>query len=169
VANKIITIAHKKNYSKVRITGNEPTLCKDHLLETIHLIPADLLFILEANGILIDDDYAKSLAVFHHIHIRVSLKGGTPALFSQITAHPPKYFDLQLRSLRVLLKNKVSYHPAVMLDFLNSDDFKRLQKLLAAISSPLVTDLEFENLIHYPAINSALKKKNISLFQKIYF
>ena len=144
-------------------------MCKDHLLEIIHLIPADLLFILETNGILIDDDYAKSLAAFPHIHVRVSLKGGTPTLFSQITARPPKYFDLQLRSLRALLKHKVSCHPAVMLDFLNSNDFKHLQTLLATISPSLVTDLEFETLIHYPTINSALKKKNIPLFQKIYF
>ena len=39
VASRLIGIARKKGYQQVRITGNEPTLCKYHLLEVISLIP----------------------------------------------------------------------------------------------------------------------------------
>ncbi len=169
VADKLISIARHNHYSKVRVTGNEPTLCKDHLLKIINQIPTNLLFILETNGILLDENYVKSLAKFSNIHVRVSLKGGTPALFSQITDRPSEYFDLQLHSLMALLKHKVSCHPAVMLDFLNSNNLKYLQTILAAINPSLVTGLEFETMIHYPAIDSALRKKNILLYQNKYF
>ena len=153
----------------MRVTGNEPTLCKGHLLEIINQILTNLLFILETNGILIDEAYAQFLTKFSNIHVRVSPKGGTPALFSQLTARSQEYFGLQIRSLRTLLKHKISCHPAVMLDFLNSNDLKHLQTILASINPALVTDLEFETLIHYPAIDSELRKKNILLYQNKYF
>ncbi|TFF97895.1 MAG: radical SAM protein, partial [Promethearchaeota archaeon] len=39
----------------VRISGGEPTICMNHLLKVISLIPDNILFILETNAILLDE------------------------------------------------------------------------------------------------------------------
>ena len=51
-------------YNQLRISGNEPTIARDHLIRVLELIPKNLLFILETNGILIgaDETYAQDLA-----------------------------------------------------------------------------------------------------------
>jgi len=43
VARRLVDIARKKRYGQVRISGNEPTLCRDHLLGVLERIPPDLL------------------------------------------------------------------------------------------------------------------------------
>src|SRR3990172_750148 len=50
---------------RVRISGNEPTIGWEHLIDVLARIPKDLLFILETNGILLgaDPDYAEDLSV----------------------------------------------------------------------------------------------------------
>jgi len=53
VVDKLTSIAKKKGLSQLRISGNEPTLCKNHLLKVLELIPSSYRFILETNGLLI--------------------------------------------------------------------------------------------------------------------
>ena len=53
VAKELTKIARKKRFKRLRISGNEPTLGRDHLLGILQFIPQDLHFILETNGILI--------------------------------------------------------------------------------------------------------------------
>jgi uncharacterized Fe-S cluster-containing radical SAM superfamily protein len=76
VARKLIAIAKRKKLRQLRISGNEPTICREHLIRVLELIPKDYLFILETNGILIgnDDTYAKELSRFSNLYARVSLK-----------------------------------------------------------------------------------------------
>jgi len=63
----------------VRISGNELTICRTHLLQGLNLIPSDPHFILETNGILIEADpsYATDLARLPNLHVPVSLTGRT--------------------------------------------------------------------------------------------
>jgi uncharacterized Fe-S cluster-containing radical SAM superfamily protein len=77
VARNLLSIARKKGFQQVRISGNEPTLHQSHLLQVLQLIPKEIRFILETNGILIghDPSYAKALARFPNLYCRVSLKG----------------------------------------------------------------------------------------------
>src|SRR3990172_919166 len=53
VAGKLIAIAKKKKLRQLRISGNEPTICREHLIKVLELIPEEYLFILETNGILV--------------------------------------------------------------------------------------------------------------------
>ena len=66
VARNLVSIARKKGFQQVRISGNEPTLHQSHLLKVLQLIPKEIHFILETNGILIghDPSYAKELSLF---------------------------------------------------------------------------------------------------------
>lgn len=47
VADKLTNVAYKKGFRQVRISGNEPTLSRDHLLKVMELLVRDILFILE--------------------------------------------------------------------------------------------------------------------------
>jgi uncharacterized Fe-S cluster-containing radical SAM superfamily protein len=54
-----------KGFQHICISGNEPTIAREHLLGVLALIPGAIRFILETNGILIghDNTYAKACSL----------------------------------------------------------------------------------------------------------
>lgn len=112
--------AKKKRISKLRISGGEPTLGKDHLLEVLELVKTtNYLFILETNGILIghDQNYARELDRFsRNLHVRVSLKAGTPEAFQKRTGAVGKFYELPYLAIKNLLKTDLEFHVACMSD-----------------------------------------------------
>jgi uncharacterized Fe-S cluster-containing radical SAM superfamily protein len=87
VAERLVSMARRKGLKQLRLSGNEPTLAREHLLSLLRLLPEGLLFILETNGILIgaDPSYAAELARTPNLYVRVSLKGATEADFGRLT------------------------------------------------------------------------------------
>lgn len=160
VAEKLIGIAEKNKYRYIRISGNEPTICKDHLIKVIELIPNKFTFILETNGILIgyDEEYTKSLSKFKNLHVRVSLKGATPEIFSKITGAKKENFYLQLKALENLEKNSIDYHIAIMVEFADKESQEKLKEELDKINPKIFENLEFESLMIFPHIKKELKK-----------
>jgi len=163
VAQNLIKIAKKHHYFKVRISGNEPTLSKDHLLEVISLIPENFLFILETNGILIDREFAKKLSRFKNLHVRVSLKGANEKMFSLVTSALPEFFNFQLLALENLMAFNVSCRPAIMIDLYDQKDLEEIKRKLNSIDPSLVENLEEERLIFYPFVKERLKKRGIKI------
>lgn len=109
--------AKKGKVKRLRISGGEPTLGKDHLLGLLELVEnINYLFILETNGLLITREYARELSKFKNIHVRVSLKAGTPEGFQKRTGALAEFYELPLRSIKNLLDNNVSMHVASMSD-----------------------------------------------------
>jgi uncharacterized Fe-S cluster-containing radical SAM superfamily protein len=110
--------AHKYEVDKLRISGAEPTLGKEHLLGLLeHIEQSEFpLFILETNGILfgIDKDYVKRISKFTKPHVRVSLKAGTPEAFTKKTGAKPEAFEIPFQAIRNLLDYNVSFHVAAM-------------------------------------------------------
>ncbi|MBO8183369.1 MAG: radical SAM protein [Archaeoglobus sp.] len=105
--------------NKLRISGCEPTIGKEHLVELIELTPEDYLFILETNGILLGNDrnYVKRIAEFKdRIYVRVSFKAATPEGFTKRTGAIGKYYDLPFKALRYLLDEGVYARAAAMTD-----------------------------------------------------
>jgi uncharacterized Fe-S cluster-containing radical SAM superfamily protein len=169
VSEKLVKIASARGYSKLRISGNEPTLGKSHLLRLLELLnETDYLFILETNGLLLgaDETYAKELAGFENLHVRVSLKGCDEAQFSQLTGAKPEAFELQLRSLENLIEAGVSCHPAIMKEFTNEIKLSKLRGRLERIDPKLAAELEFEFLICFPHVIQGLKKIGIEVMRK---
>lgn len=161
VAERLIRIARKKGYRNVRISGNEPTLCKEHLLKVISLIPKDLIFILETNGILIDENFAKDLANFKNLFVRVSLKGANEKMFSEISGAKPEFFQNQLNALKYLTENKIPCRAAIMINFYTQRDLREIKERLSKISQKLADDLEYETLILFPFVEKRLKERKI--------
>jgi uncharacterized Fe-S cluster-containing radical SAM superfamily protein len=164
VFKELIVCAQRYGYDKLRITGNEPTLGKEHLFGVIELAEkTNILYILESNGILIghDEDYARQLARYRHVHVRIPLKGTDNQEFSKLTGAKPNAFDLQLKALENLVDCKVPCNPAVMTSFSSPENVERLREKLGGIGQSLADNLEEESVILYPPVVKRLQKKGI--------
>ncbi len=165
VARRLTRIAEKKHLDQMRISGNEPTICREHLIRVLELIDEKYLFILETNGILIgkDEEYARDLSRFKNLHVRVSLKGTCNEEFSRLTGAVPDGFDLQLKALENLVRHGVKVHPACMISFSTQENIKALRRRLKTIH-PAFEDFEVEELILYPHVEERLKRLNITYY-----
>ena len=168
VYNQLREVAIKSGYNQLRVTGNEPTIGKDHLFEILELVErSDFMFILETNGILVGHDrhYAEQLSDFNNLHVRVSLKATGPEEFSRLTGARPKAFYLQLESLKNLLDTEVSFNPAIMMSFSSPKGLKQLKNKLQTIDKSLLGRLEEEYVILYPPVVKRLKEAGIERYQ----
>jgi uncharacterized Fe-S cluster-containing radical SAM superfamily protein len=166
VAEKLKTIAEKAGFRQVRISGNEPTIGKQHLLQVLeNLKDSGLLFILETNGTLIDEQYAKDLSKYRDfIHIRISLKGTNEDEFKRLTGFDG--FQLQINALKNLLKYEVPCHAACMVSFSPEENIKKLRARLAEICQELVDSLEIEKLVFYGDVRQRLEKLSTAVSKK---
>jgi uncharacterized Fe-S cluster-containing radical SAM superfamily protein len=162
VAGNLIGIARKKHFRQVRISGNEPTIARKHLLKVLELIPKDILFILETNGILIgyDKTYAADLARHENIYVRISLKGCNEEEFSTLTGAEPIGFAMQLQALENLARLGVKVRPAVMASFSPLENVRTLQKRLGTMDEKF-EDIEIEELVLYGDVGKRLKRAKI--------
>lgn len=163
VFSQLEQVASRHGYRRL-ITGNEPTIGRNHLFGILELIDqTNFQFILETNGILIGHDrhYAKQLSRFKNLHVRVSLKATGSEEFSRLTGAEPKAFDLQLATLKTLLDAQASFHPALMISFSSTSDISELKYKLTEIHQSLADSLEEEYLILYPPVFERLKRARI--------
>jgi uncharacterized Fe-S cluster-containing radical SAM superfamily protein len=106
---------------KLRISGCEPTLGRDHLLDVLRCVENSKypLFILETNGILLGHDrsYVKELAQFKDkLYVRVSFKAATPEGFTQRTGGIGNFYTLPFKALKFLLAEGIYARAAAMTD-----------------------------------------------------
>jgi uncharacterized Fe-S cluster-containing radical SAM superfamily protein len=161
---KLSEAARTYGTRKLRISGAEPTLGKDHLLGLLeHVEGSDFdLFILETNGILFgaDRSYVRAISRFSKPHIRVSLKAGTPEAFTRKTGAKPESFELPFKAIQNLLDYGVSFHVAGMLDdprFVTPQERVELAQRLLEIDQRLV--LTFEGEVADPYDSTLLRLK----------
>lgn len=162
VARRLIAIAKRKRLRQIRISGNEPTIGREHLVKVIELIPKEFLFILETNGIIIGSDqtYAEELSKFSNLYVRVSLKGTCEEEFSRLTGTIPEGFQLQMKALEHLMKYRVNVLPACMVSFSPPENIIALRKRLKALK-PAFEDFEVEELFLYPSVEERLRRLRI--------
>ena len=164
VARKILDLAKEKKVGQVRISGGEPAIGREHLLRLLKALGnKHIRFILETNGILIGEDetYAQDLALFPFLHARVSLKGCSEEEFARLTGADPRGFQLQLASLRNLLKAGVSAHPAVMISFSGREAVDRLYNTIWKIDPRMHSEVEREEVILYPHVLEKLRRAKL--------
>lgn len=159
VFNKISNCARDHNYRLLRISGNEPTIAKKHLLKVLSLNDkTKYLFILETNGTLLNEEFVTDLCKFRNFHIRVSLKGTNPEEFSMLTGAIPQAFDTILGNLKLLIECKIRFNLAVMLSFSPEKNIVMLKQRLKKISESILEDFEEEYIFLYPHVVRRLKK-----------
>ncbi len=119
LVDRMVQNAKKKRIRKLRISGGEPTLCKQHLLGVLDLVEqTDFHFILETNGIPFgaDKEYVMALKKYKKVHTRVSLKAGTGEGFQRRTGAKAESFELAYTAIKYLMEAGVSFHVAAMTD-----------------------------------------------------
>jgi uncharacterized Fe-S cluster-containing radical SAM superfamily protein len=162
VFSKITKCAETHNYRLLRISGNEPTIAKTHLLEVLSLVEeTKYCFILETNGTLLDDEFAVALSKFRNLHARVSLKGTNPEEFSMLTNAVPETFDKIMEGLRLLIKYKIEFNLAVMLSFSTDKNVVLLKQRLKGVSPSILENFEEEYIFLYPHVVGRLKRAGI--------
>lgn len=160
--------AKARNIKKLRLSGAEPTLGKNHVLSLLEFVESSdmKLFILETNGTLlgIDKDYVNQLSKFSKIHVRVSLKAGTQKFFTKITG-ARSGVELPFQSIRNLSDAGVSCHTAAMTDprIMPKEEKEFLIKNLREIDNRIVKNLEEEIIDPYPSTLKRLRLAGIKL------
>lgn len=165
VAEKLHAIAERKGLKRLRVTGGEPTIGRDHLVALLREIDKKYLFILETNGILIghDPSYAESLAEFPNLRARVSVKAATPEQFERITGADAKGFGLQLEALRNLVRTGVRCHPAILVSFSSDKDLTELRRRIGSIDRGLADEIEEEEYLPYGQSAERLRRAGIQV------
>ncbi|MEE9376492.1 MAG: radical SAM protein [Candidatus Lokiarchaeia archaeon] len=153
VANRLISM----NLPLVRVSGGEPTISKEHLLSLLTLIPEDITFILETNGILLDEKYVKELSKFENLYVRISLKGVDEESFEKITGAEGKFFLNQLHALELLKHYGISHRAAILYDLFTDSQIQNLS----------IPNIEYETLIRYPFVLNNLNKGGIKIKKEI--
>ncbi len=107
--------------NKLRLSGCEPTLGKEHLISVLKFVSESdyPLFILETNGILLgyDRSYAKQLAEFKDkLYVRVSFKAATPESFTMRTGAIGESYELPFKALKFLIDEGIYTRAAAMTD-----------------------------------------------------
>jgi uncharacterized Fe-S cluster-containing radical SAM superfamily protein len=166
VARRLARICQKKGFCQVRLSGNEPTLGREHLIAVLEAVPRDLLFILETNGILIgaDPTYAKDLNRYPNLQVRVSLKGSDPNEFQMLTGARAEAFELQIAALQHLLDAGVHCYPAVMASFSSLKNLEKLRGRLGRLM-PDFYHLEIEEVTCYPRVQEEIDKAGLIVRQ----
>jgi uncharacterized Fe-S cluster-containing radical SAM superfamily protein len=162
--------ARRSKVRKLRISGAEPTLGKDHLLGLLALLENSEfdLFMLETNGILLGAhrDYVKDLSKFKKVHVRVSLKAGTPEDFARKTGAKAEAFEIPFNAIRNLVESGVSFHVAAMSAdprIMGEKERECLILKLAEIDPKLALNLEEEVVDPYKTTLARLKYAELKI------
>jgi uncharacterized Fe-S cluster-containing radical SAM superfamily protein len=162
VATSLQSIAEKKGYHQVRISGGEPTIGKQHLLDLLQRIDKKFTFILETNGILLgyDTQYVGELSAFENLHVRVCLKGADAEEFSLFTG-ANNGFEYQVKSLESLRDARMSFNIALV--SVHPEKKQRLFHLLKEMNLDKVM-IEEEKITLYPMVKTRLQQEQLLHF-----
>lgn len=154
----------KLKVEKLRLSGCEPTIGKDHLLAVLEYAENSKypLFILETNGILLgaDRSYVKKLARFKKLYVRVSFKAATPRGFTQRTGALGSYDELPFKALQYLFDEGIDARAAAMTDPTIMPEAERellIEKLSKIDPRILNEGLEEEQIDAYDTTSKRLK------------
>jgi uncharacterized Fe-S cluster-containing radical SAM superfamily protein len=162
--------AARRGVNRLRVSGAEPTIGKSHLLALLERFEASDfgLFILETNGILfgVDKDYVRGISRLKKIHVRVSLKAGTPEAFARKTGARPESFEIPFRGVRNLLDCGVSFHVAAMSAdprIMTPEERRGLIERLEDVDLGLALNLEEEIVDRYRTTLARLRYAGLDL------
>ncbi len=163
VVERVVSIARSRGFTRVRLSGGEPTICRGHLLEVARLLEDyNVEFIVETNGLLLgyDRSYAREIAGFDNVVVRVSFKGVSASEFHRLTGANPAFYELQFKALENLieagLEPGVRVYPAAMIGFSSDDGIRAFIERLSKIHPSLV-DVDWEYVIMYPHVRERLE------------
>lgn len=170
VVKELEKVAKKSGVKKARISGGEPTLCREHLTEVLSgLESSDMIdsFILETNGMSFGDDrsYISEIEDLELPYVRVSLKAGYPETWEKKTGAVSDSFDLPYRAIKYLWDSDMDFHVAAMVDprITSKGEMEAIYEKVKKVSPILAENIEWETIDMYPNTKRRLKKREIEL------
>src|SRR6056300_1733650 len=106
VFNGLAKNARKHGHPTISASASVGTLGRRHLFELLDLVEeSEFIYILETNGMTLgaDPEFAKQLAKYKRLHVRVSIKGCNEQEFHTLTGARPSAYDLPFRALKHLI------------------------------------------------------------------
>jgi len=158
----------------MRLSGAEPLLGQssfEHLcglLEEINRSDPRMEFVLETNGLLLGSNhsFAKRLAEFKRLQVRVSIKGWDEESFERVSGAQGRFFELPLKGIKNLIDAGVVSWPAVMYEIFGSRGIEEVSKRLKELKIK-PEELEIEYLENYPFVAENLQKRSVPLIDKM--
>lgn len=165
VGEILLNLARKKGLNQIRISGAEPLLGTEtliHLTSLLQLLEKKaptMRFILETNGLFLGlkPNFAQELAQFKRLLIRVSLKAIEAEKFEKITGGKGHFVFYPLQALLNLQAAGLRFWPAIMAEFFTREEKEKLRNFLER--NQIKVDIEEEELLLYPSVESNLKKR----------
>ena len=159
-AQRLIRLAEERDTDKLKISGGEPTIGKEHLLSVLDLLSGtDYQFILETNGILLGAsvDYVGALRSYENLHVRVCLKAGNAQGFEERTGAIGEYYIFPFVAIKHLKEAGIDFHVASMSDPEVMPREERLDMLQELKNVGYEKDLEEEKFIPYDTTLTRLR------------
>lgn len=147
VAERLASMVASSGVKLVRLSGNEPLLCPEHTLKVIEhfstIRPHRVYFVLETNGLLFTPELAEKLAEYRSfLHVRISLKGTSPAAFKIVTGMDGGGFEKQLSAVRLLYKVGLSCTAAVMDKTVTKRSLRLIRSIVRRLNPQCLFEVE---------------------------
>ena len=165
VFDALAASAKRNRHKLISASASEGTLGRQHLFELLELVDqSPYIFILETNGMTIGHDkgFAKKLASFKNLHVRVSIKGTNPEEYFELTGARASSYELPFQALRNLIHAGVSVNACVMVSFSSDEGIQEVQKRLAGIYPGILKSVELETITLFPKVAARLKKAGLT-------
>jgi uncharacterized Fe-S cluster-containing radical SAM superfamily protein len=132
VIEELVGLADEHNCSSARITGMEPVMRDDHLIEVARgLDKNDMGLRIDTNGMLLDHEYLGRLGSACDLSIRLSFKGHDPASFQQLADVHGSWFMNQVRAFHACHTSDIETR-YVLAGVFDAADRDRLADMLPA-------------------------------------
>ncbi|MEM4682169.1 MAG: radical SAM protein [Ignisphaera sp.] len=159
VVKELISIARSRGYNFIRISGGEPTLGFQHLIQVIEAFSRfrerNNVFILETNGLLLglEKSFVEILKDFRDIvMLRISLKGCSEEEFERITGIEGSVHTYQIKAVENIIDSGFRLRIAVPISFCTRESFSMLLEKLSHIDSSTIYMLDPEIVVLYPSV-----------------
>ena len=157
--------ARKHGHTIISASASEGTIGREHLMQLLDLVEeSEFVYVLETNGMTLGDDeeYARALAKYHRLHVRVSIKGDCPAQYHELTGAHPDSYELPYIALRHLIDAGVSCNACLMASFSDEDGIARVKKKLSDVHPGILKSLEIEKITMFPKVAKRLGEKGLT-------
>ena len=108
-----------------------------------------------------DEEYARALAKYKRLHVRVSIKGDCPEQYHELTGAHPDSYELPHIALRHLIDAGVSCNACLMASFSDEDGIAHVKKKLSDVHPGILKSLEIEKITLFPKVAKRLGEKGL--------
>ena len=156
--------ARKHGHTIISASASEGTIGREHLMELLDLVEqSEFVYVLETNGMTLGDDeeYARAMAKYIRLHVRVSIKGDCPEQYHELTGALPETYDLPYQALGYLIDAGVSCNACLMASFSDEEGIERVKRKLAGVHPGILKSLEIERITMFPKVKQRLNDNDL--------